>query len=472
MKSHPMNLKDCRKWAGLFVLAFLPTGAWAQSGNVDVEKYQDDLAHDIERLKAQGPASAPVATPTPKVKAGKKKSAEKSAEPNPTPVPEKEKKAGKTPKKPTELEEVNALLAQLSQKVGSLEGQGASFKFGLLLQGRGSINDNPTVKVGGNTVYEGLDDSVTPGLVSDQVFFRRAEMKFYGGFSNNSIQYVVMIDPVGVPAATKNLVQDYFLTASPVKYVDLTIGQTKYPQGLEGRTSSAKLDFINRTALGSSNGFGDQRDLLVQVSGTKVPLAQDITFDYALAAVNGQGRNNPENNNNKDGAARLGFQYKGLWIGASAYDGLEQAAGVTTPLEMWRIGAEAQAVLENVLTPKDNLKFQAEWGQGSLINENGTTKAAFTAASGATGACGFYTEGLYRVSNTRVGARYELWDPRDLGFSSPGSYQNILTLGLDQYFSDDHLRVSADWIHPILDNPAGGTLTVGEVAETQVQLTF
>lgn len=457
---------DFKKWAWLMALVLLPMGATAENGSVDVDKYQSDLSHEIEQLKAQ--PAAPASTPV--VKSGKKKAVEKApaAEATPASVKKTEKKS----KASSDLEELKAQVAQLSQKVGGLEGQGSSFKFGLLLQGRGFINDTPSVKIGGNNVQEGMDEGLTPGTLSDQVFFRRCEMKFYGGFANNQIQYVVMIDPVGVPAATKNLIQDFFLTASPVKYLDLTFGQTKYPQGLEARTSAAKLDFINRSTLGGGNGFGDQRDLLVQVSGTKVPLLQDLTMDYALAAVNGQGRNNAENNNAKDGAARLGLQFKGLWVGASAYDGLEQAAGVTTPLEMWRIGAEAQWVLENAFTAKDNLKFQAEWGQGSLVNENGVTKAAFSAASGGAGACGFYAEALYRVSNTRVGVRYELWDPKDLGFAASGSFQNYITLGLDQYFSDDHLRVSANWIHPNLNNPAGGTLNVGEIAETQVQLTF
>lgn len=454
---------------GLSLMA-LPLGAIAETGTVDVDHYTDQLSRQMDQMKNNPviPQSAPEAK-APKAKKNKEKAPEK-------PVSEPEEKAAPAPKKKThteeELEKLQTALDQLSKKVGGLEGSGSSFKFNLLLQGRGTVNDNPTVKAAGNNVYEGLDDSTVPGTVNDAFFFRRCEMKFSGSFANNSLQYVVMIDPVGVPAATKNLIQDYFLTYTPAKYLDLTVGQTKYPQGLESRTSSAKLEFINRSVLESGNGFGDQRDLLVQVSGSKVPLVTDLTFEYALAAVNGQGRNNPENNNNKDGAARLGLQYQGLWLGGSAYDGFEQAPGAATRLEMWRVGLEAQWVLEGVIAPKDNLKFQGEWGQGSLINENGTTKGAFSAASGGTGACGFYLEGLYRVENTRVGVRYELWDPKDVGFHSPGAYQNYFTLGLDQYLTEDHLRVSLDWIHPVLDNPAGGTLSVGEVVEAQTQLTF
>lgn len=458
------------KWTLGLSLMVLPLGALAGTETVDVDHYKDELSKQIDQIKNN--ATAPQPTPaakTPKAKKAKEKAPEQ-------PAAEPEKKATPAPKKKThteeELEKLQAALDQLSKKVGGLEGAGSSFKFNLLLQGRGTVNDNPTVKVAGNNVYEGLDDSTVPGTVNDPFFFRRCEMKFSGSFANNSLQYVVMIDPVGVPAATKNLIQDYFLTYTPVKYLDLTVGQAKYPQGMEGRTSSAKLEFINRSTLGSSNGFGDQRDLMIQVSGTKVPLAQDLTFDYALAAVSGQGRNNAENNNNKDEAARLGLQYQGLWLGGSVYDGFEQAPGAATALEMWRVGLEAQWVLEGVLAPKDNLKFQGEWGQGSLVNENGSTKAAFSAASGGTGACGFYFEGLYRMDNTRVGVRYELWDPKDVAFSSPGTYQNYLTLGLDQYLTEDHLRVSLDWIHPILDNPAGGTLSVGEVIEAQTQLTL
>ena len=459
----------------LFLTLFgFPARLLAQDANVDVDKYKDDLSRQIDQIKVQ----TPIPQPTPEAKGHKAK--KEAAVPTPKPVEEKKDKPATEPKakkketalENTDLDQLKATVALLSQKVDSLGGQGTAFKFSLLLQGRGTINDKPTVKISGNTVYEGLDDSTVPGTVNDQLYLRRSEMKFYGGFSNNALQYVVMIDPVGVPAATKNLVQDCFLMVSPLKCVDFTFGQTKYPQGLEARTSSSKLEFINRSTLGGGNGFGDQRDLLAQISGSKVPIAQDLTLDYALAAVNGQGRNNPENNNNKDGAARLGFQYQNLWIGGSAYDGFEQAQGVTKSLEMWRVGLEAQWVLEGLFAPKDNLKLQAEYGQGSLVNENGTTKGAFSAASGGTGASGFYAEGLYRRDNTRVGVRYEFWDPRDTAFASPGYYQNYLTLGADQFFFDDHYRVSVNWIHPILDSRAGGILSVGEVAEAQMQLAF
>lgn len=461
--------------AGCFVtLSFFGVIAGSRAeGTMDVDRYKEDLSRQIDQIKNQ-----PIATPAsqeiaePKVHRSKKppekSGTNASLEPSPKPAESHKSRA----EQEQELEQLKAALGQLTQKVGSLEGQNGSFKFSLLLQGRGTVNDNPTVKIGGNNVYEGLDDQVTPGTVHDQFFFRRCEMKFYGALAGNSLQYVVMIDPVGVPASTKNLVQDYFLTYSLIKYLDLTLGQTKYPQGLEARTSSAKLEFINRSVLGSGNGFGDERDLIAQASGSKVPLFQDITFDYALAAVNGQGRNNPENNDNKDGAARLGFQYKGLWLGGSAYDGFEQAPGAATPLEMWRVGLEAQWIQEGFFTAKDNLKFQAEWGQGSLVNENGTTKAAFPVSAGGSGASGFYLEGLYRVENTRIGLRYELWDPRDVAFRSPGTYQNYFTLGLDQFLSEDHLRLSLNWIHPVLDSLVSGTLSVGEVVEGQVQFSL
>lgn len=478
MKTQPSNRKVWNLLPRLLLLPLigLAPKVWGGEQGVDVEKYQDELNHQIEQLKSdavQAPsAPAPTTAPTPVEKKEVKKGKRGKPAVLPTPSAPEKKSEDKDQAEKAAWEDLQNQVKQLAQKMSATEGSGSPFKFSLLFQGRGTINDNPTVKLAGNTVYEGLDDSNVPGTVNDQLFFRRAEMKFYGGFSDNTIQYAVMIDPVGVPAATKNLVQDYYITASPAKYLDVAFGQTKYPQGLEGRTSSAKLDFINRSTLGSGNGFGDQRDLMVQVSGTKVPLAQDLTLDYALAAVNGQGRNNPENNNSKDGAARLGLQYKGLWLGGSAYDGYEQAPGAAAALEMWRAGLECQWVLQGVLRDKDSLKLQAEWGQGSLVNENGLTKAAFTAASGATGASGFYLEGLYRLGNTRGGLRYELWDPKDTSFNSPGSYQNYLTLGLDQYFSEDRCRVSANWIHPILDNAAGGVLSVGEVGEAQFQLTF
>ncbi len=364
-------------------------------------------------------------------------------------------------------------LGDLVKRVGALETLKDNFKFGLLLQARAALDDTPSIKVLGNTVTGGLDDSVVPGgAVHDNLFARRAELKFYGGFAKNTIQYAVMIDPVGVPAATKGLVQDYYITVSPIQYLDFTVGQAKYPQGLEGRTSAGKLDFINRSILGGSNGLGELRDFLVQVSGSKVPLEQDLTLDYALAAVNGQGRNNPENNDSKDGAVRLGFQYRGLWIGGSAYDGFEQAPGAPAQLEMWRAGAEAQLVLEGVFQEKDRLKFQTEWGQGSLVNENGITKAAFASASGGTGVSGFYAEGVYRWAETRLGVRYELWDPKDIGFNSPGFYQNYITAGMDQFFSGDHYRVSLNWIHPILDSSLGGVLAAGEIAEAQFEMVF
>lgn len=366
-------------------------------------------------------------------------------------------------------EDVKNALDQLSQRVGSLESLGSGFKFGLLFQLRGYIDDTPNAG--------GLDDnSLHSANVKTPIYGRRSELRFSGNFENKTISYVVMMDPVGV-GVQGGLLQDFYITLSPVKYLDFSAGQMKYPQGLEARWSAGDLDFINRAVLSST--FGDKRDYTVQVSGTKFPVTQDISVDYAVAVVNGPGRNVLENNNNKDGAARLGFQYQGLWLGGWAYDGIEQGAVTNTTVspyipnqvtfnaasyERFRVGAEMRLVFEKLFNDSDKLKFQAEWAQGQT--EPSAGKTVLTEQSG------FYLLANYRYQDTRIGVRYELWDPSDLSFSSPGNYQNYLTAGIDQYFAKDKFRWSVNYMKRIIDNHLGGTLGLGDVAETQLQMTF
>jgi len=96
----------------------------------------------------------------------------------------------------------------------------------------------------------------------------------------------------------------------------IQICQFKYPQALEGRTPSGELDFNNTAIITTCWKLGVT--LRSKISGTKIPVGP-VNLEYAVAAVQGAGQNNADNNENKDFAGRAGLTIPdlGLYLGGS-----------------------------------------------------------------------------------------------------------------------------------------------------------
>ena len=220
-------------------------------------------------------------------------------------------------------------LETLSNRIDALE-KDSPIKIGILLQAQ--YVHNSVSSLTGNY---------------DQFLGKRAEIKLSGELKPEKISFAVVYDPL--QTSTKQL-KDYYGKLSPGPYADVQFGQGKYPQGLEGRTPSGELDFVNRALV--STAFGDKRDLFLQVSGTGLPEGV-LKNDYALALVQGAGQNTPENNADKDLAGRSGWQWDDLWVGVSGYAGWEPT------------GVRNNYGLEGRWTYK-GFKLQGEYLQGQL----------------------------------------------------------------------------------------------------------
>jgi uncharacterized coiled-coil protein SlyX len=203
--------------------------------------------------------------------------------------------------------------------------------------------------------------------------FRRAEMKFSGQITPK-VKWTIMIDPAkalslntatttvaGVPVVTSvspnqssRILQDAFFTLTYIKDVNVDIGQFKIPLTLEGLTSSARLDTVERALFmsdrGRGGGLGDIRDFGIQFSG---PLGKQ--FDYQIGIFNGTGetQNIADTNQEKAVIGRFVFKpefIKGLQIGASG--AFSKADRVTNPRRD-RAGGELQYI-------NKNFKFRTE----------------------------------------------------------------------------------------------------------------
>lgn len=101
---------------------------------------------------------------------------------------------------------------------------------------------------------------------------RRAEIVLSGEAAPR-LGYLVNYDPV-----VYWLLKDAKVSWTFRPALIVAAGRFKYPQGLEGRTPSGRLLFIERSDLGRA--FGDQREVGAQIAG------RTGVLEYAAAAIN------------------------------------------------------------------------------------------------------------------------------------------------------------------------------------------
>lgn len=265
---------------------------------------------------------------------------------------------------------------------------------------------------------------------------RRAELRLSGDILTEKVSYALMIDPF----LTGNITKDAFINSSHVPYADIQLGQFKFPQSLEGRWSSADLDFIERAVV--TGTFGDKRDVGVQVGSTKIKL-RDFRLEYAVGVFNGSGQSTPENNDNRDFAGRLGTQWRGLWAGINGLSG-RQPNGYRN-----RLGAELRYTLGGT-------KIQAEFLTGHT--ERATASPARQQ--------GYYVLANHVWRALRPGLRWESWEPdRD----KAGGRQDAITSGLDYFLAADRKTKASINFTKRLEN---GPSAADDEWALQVQVSF
>ncbi|HVZ81102.1 MAG TPA: porin [bacterium] len=282
--------------------------------------------------------------------------------------------------------------------------------------------------------------TATGGASYNDLFLgRRAEVSFSGDLDNKQVAYRVQYDFLGSTStkagvATGSQLKDYWVRLSYIPFADIQIGQQRYAQGLEARTSSADLDFADSALVTSA--VEDRRDLAIQVQSSKVPLGP-LKLEYAVALVQGSGQNTPDNNDNKDLAGRIGLTYGEadwkVFVGASGYDGWESTVAAHSG-DRNAFGLEGRV---NV----GGLKLQGEYIQAQLEPGNNYNPSG-TALSRPQG---WYVSANYRIEDWRPGLRAESYTVDSTVGSANNLNNDVLTAGLDWFHGHDDVRLSVNF---------------------------
>ncbi|OGF53473.1 MAG: hypothetical protein A2452_06600 [Candidatus Firestonebacteria bacterium RIFOXYC2_FULL_39_67] len=242
------------------------------------------------------------------------------------------------------------------------------------------------------------------GAPIDSFRLRRAEIKLSGEI-NQDVNWAVMFDPAQVreddtsatvvpTSATvsvtnvgrKSVLQDFVISLKPAAFLTLDFGQYKIPFGMEGLTSSAALDFVERANLTAVLKWGDRRDVGVtakfdfDIGGIKIKPAVGI--------YNGEGQNKLDVEGPVDLVGRLVIEpVKDIQIGLARYEGkkgLSQA-------DNFQSGIELKMKLLN------ELSVYGEYAMGRDSAKDKTT---------------YYAAAVYTlVENLQVAVRYDFYDP-------------------------------------------------------------
>jgi hypothetical protein len=289
---------------------------------------------------------------------------------------------------------------------------------------------------------------------------RRAELRVKGEIVPELIGYNIMIDPAKLlefrdatvevenqdppasnPAAPEqvtipqpprdtSVLQDAYLTAMS-EYVDVWFGQFKNLVSWEGYNSSSKLVLPERSLV--SRTYGDQRDL-----GIKAEKKFDRVM-YALGLFSGQGRNQPDSNNQKNVALRAEvYPIDGAMIGGLGYVAVGER---DLPGTQDRAEGDVRLEIENVL-------LQGEYIRAWDVSSGGTR----VDGHGAYGAVGYtFLERVQPV--VRIG----FLDPdMENGNNHTVSYE----LGVNYFIQQNEMKLQLSY--SLFDNAAGYLDSGGE----------
>jgi hypothetical protein len=236
-----------------------------------------------------------------------------------------------------------------------------------------------------------LDHQVAPGPNYQSYFrARRAELRAKGEIIPKVVAYNVMIDPakllnftdqtiqvegqepaptvpgevtVQAPPADTSILQDAFVTAMS-EYVDVSFGQFKNLVSWEGYQSASKIIMPERAL--SSRTFGDRRDL-----GIKAEKKFDRAM-YAVGLFSGQGPNQRDTNNQKNGVVRAElYPIEGAMIGALAYVAIGERDAPNTED---RAEGDLRLEIANVLVQAEYIRA---WDMNSAGDERDQGQGAY-----------------------------------------------------------------------------------------------
>lgn len=254
---------------------------------------------------------------------------------------------------------------------------------------------------------------------TDTFRLRRAEIKFSGEITPE-VLWAVMIDPAQLreDLTRKSPLQDFLIILKPNKQLSVNFGQFKVPFGMEGLESSAKLDFIERSALTSQFKWADYRDVGVTLNGD-FNSSNGIKIQSAVGIFNGEGQNKLDANDPMDFVGRLVIKpTENLHLGVAHYNGEK---GTSTDNSHSRTGAEIKFI-QNALTL---------YGEYVTGKSSGKSKKTYYLAAG------------YKLSETyQVVAKYDWYDPDT---DNKDDDKSETTIGLNYFIEKHNAKVQLNY---------------------------
>lgn len=283
---------------------------------------------------------------------------------------------------------------------------------------------------------------------------RRAEVKLSGEI-NPETSWWLMFDPSQVreddvkTAAGTNLVtsvgrksvlQDFGIRYTcPRSGVKAELGQYKVPFGMEGLTSSAKLDFIERATLTSKFKWADARDIgLTLRRDFKIG---DATIQPAVGVYNGEGQNKSDANNSKMLVGRLAVSpLKGLHLGVAHVNNEVGAAEVDSV----RTGFEAKYTIGRA----------SVYGEYAFGESDGKDRETY------------YVTATYSVlDDVQLAARYDWYDPDTDKDDDEGTE---MTAGINYSIAKHNAKVQLNYV---FRGEAGASVD-NDIVRANVQVSF
>jgi len=259
------------------------------------------------------------------------------------------------------------------------------------------------MKLSGFTQFEGLAQSAG----TDNLTVRRARFSLTGDLLKN-LKFKVGVDAVKSPLLIDAQIDWTIRPAAAFRF-----GQFKVPFSQESLSSSADLDFVERSQavlklvpgqdLGSSG-----RDIGALFTG------RASIFEYSVGLFNGAGINKSDTNSQKDLAARLAVRpANGLSLAASVYDGRYSAQSGAVPVIRDRAGVEAAWTFRVF-----SLKGEYIWARDGEVDKSG----------------GYLQAGVFlRPKKIQALLRFDAYD-KDRG--APGDRSEAWTAGLNWFFAE------------------------------------
>jgi len=212
----------------------------------------------------------------------------------------------------------------------------------------------------------------------DAFDLRRARLDFRGDIAPK-IGYRLHTELAGTPK-----ILDATFIYKPFEWLNVNIGQSKYPICYDNQYSPWTLLTINRTQIDNALSFresdlyGNQngRDIGLWLSG-KYSIGNEASkrpiIDYTLGVYNGSGINVADNNQDKDIAAALGLSpIKDLWVFGRYMNGVGQTtADPGVDADRSRFGGSITYKYKSLLVEGEFLLGSDESDSLALLERNG-----------------------------------------------------------------------------------------------------